>query len=67
MQKLLKRKANKSGVEYALMQDGDTFGVWRLRENYAPHLKGGMSKVWRYIEKGLTREAADNLFNRRSA
>ncbi len=67
MRKTLSVKINKRGIKYALAQDGETFSVWKLCENYAPHCKGGMSQTWRYIEKGIPREAADTLFNRRSA
>jgi hypothetical protein len=60
-------KTNKRGIKYGMKQDGESFSVWKLCENYAPHCKGGMSQTWRYVEKGMTREAADKLFNRRAA
>lgn len=59
-------KTNKRGIQYALVQDGDKFGVYKLCENYCRHVKGGMAKAWRYVEKGMTREAAQALFDRRS-
>lgn len=66
MPKVIETAVNKSDVKYALTQDGETFGVYVLRENYASHCKGGMSQTWRYVEKDLTKEAAEKLFNRRS-
>jgi len=65
--KAIKAATNKRGIKYALIADGETFGVCKLCENYAPHCKGGMSKTWRYVEKGMTLEAATVLFNRRAA
>jgi hypothetical protein len=60
-------KENKRGIKYALSQDGETFSVWKLCENYAPHCKGGMSKTWRYVNRGMDRAAAETLFKRRAA
>ena len=65
--KLIETKVNKRGVKYALSTDGKTFGVFKLCENYAAHCKGGMSFTWRYVQKGMTLEAAQVLFNRRGA
>jgi hypothetical protein len=65
--KLIETKTNKRGIKYALGTDGNTFSVWKLCENYASHRKGGMSQTWRYIEKGMTQDAAAALFNRRGA
>lgn len=64
---LTKAKTNKRGIKYALGNNGQTFSVWKLCENYAPHRKGGMSQTWRYVAKDLTQDAALALFNRRSA
>lgn len=60
-------KTNKRAIKYMLAQEGEAFSVWKLCENYAPHCKGGMSQIWRYIERGLTKDAADALFKRRSS
>lgn len=65
--KLIQTQTNKRGIKYALGTDGNTFSVWKLCENYAAHRKGGMSQTWRYIEKNLSQENANQLFNRRSA
>ena len=65
--KVIQTKVNKNGIKYALSTDGATYGVHKLCENYAAHRKGGMSQTWRYVEKGLTLEAAQALFNRRGA
>jgi len=65
--KLIQAQTNKRGIKYALGTDGKTFSVWKLCENYAAHRKGGMSQTWRYIEKNLSQEAANQLFNRRAA
>lgn len=65
--KLIQAQTNKRGIKYALGTDGKTFSVWKLCENYAPHRKGGMSQTWRYVEKNLSQEAANQLFTRRAA
>ena len=65
--KLIAKKENKRGITYAIAKDGDTFGVWKLCENYCHNVNGGIAKSWRYVEKGLTEETALALFNRRSA
>jgi hypothetical protein len=65
MPKTIKTAISKRGIKFALTQKGETFGVYKLCENYAAHCKGGMSQTWRYIEIGMTREAAETLFSRR--
>lgn len=65
--KLIQEKTNKRGIKYALGTDGNSFSVWKLCENYASHRKGGMSYTWRYVQKGMTQDAAKALFNRRGA
>lgn len=66
--KAISVKTNKNGVKYALVgEGGETFRVIVERENYAPHCKGGMSKAWLLVEYGMTKDAAEKLFNRRSA
>jgi hypothetical protein len=67
MAQAIARKTNSKGVTYALVQDGESFGVYVRRENYAAHRKGGLSVSWRYVEKDMTRAAAQNLFDRRAA
>jgi hypothetical protein len=65
--KAIKVTTNKRGIQYALVQDGDTFGVYKLCENYSSHVKGGIAKAWRYVQKGMTFDAATNLFDKRGA
>ena len=65
--KMIERKTNRNGVDYAIFREGETFGVWKLCGNYCRHTAGGIRYVWRYVERGMTREAADKLFKRRSA
>lgn len=64
--KLIARKANKNGVVYSIQQEGEQFGVWKLCSNYCPHVPGGVKKVWRYIERGLSFEAAQALYDKKS-
>lgn len=65
--KAIKKAASKSGKEFLLTQDGETFGVYALCSNYCRHAKGGIAKSWRYVEKGLSRDAAERLLARRAA
>jgi hypothetical protein len=62
----LQAKTNSRGIRYALTTNGSTFAVYKLCENYAAHVRGGIAKTWRYVEKNMTREAAEQLFARRS-
>lgn len=64
--KAIQNKTNKRGVSYALVQDGETFGVYKLCENYCRHVKSSIAKSWRYVEKGLSYEAAKTIFDRRA-
>ena len=64
---VLEKRKNKKGVIYALVATGSVFEVWKLCENYSRHIKGGIEKTWRYVEKNMSRESAETLFNRRSA
>lgn len=59
-------KTNSNGIKYALTTDGQTFGVYKLCENYSRHVRGGIAKTWRYVSKNLDRAAADALFARRT-
>lgn len=59
-------KTNSKGIRYALVTDGATFSVYVERENYCRHARGGIAKSWRYVERGMTREAAEALFKRRT-
>jgi hypothetical protein len=58
----IKIESNKAGKRFALVQSGDSFGVYAECHNYASHCKGGFSVTWRYCEKGLTKDDADALF-----
>ena len=65
--KTLKTKVSKAGVKFALVAyENGTFGVYKLCQNYAAHCKGGMSSTWRYVQKGMTFEAAEILFEKRA-
>ncbi|KGC37670.1 hypothetical protein [Burkholderia pseudomallei] len=63
----IERKANAKGVVFALVTDGATWEVWKLCENYNGKVRGGISKTWRYVEKGMTEQAARAMFGRRTA
>lgn len=65
--KALKIETNKAGKRFALVANGETFGVYAECFNYAGHCKGGFAVTWRYCEKGLTREAAETLLARKAA
>ena len=65
--KALQIKTNKRGIKYALVIDGNSYGVWKLCENYNGHVRGGIKKTWRQVERNITLEAATALFNRRGA
>jgi len=43
----------------------NSYGVWKLKENYDGRVRGGISKRWAYIEKGLEYDAAKQLFERK--
>jgi hypothetical protein len=60
------KKANVNGVVFALITDGITWEVWKLCENYNGQVRGGMEKRWRYVEKGMTEDAARKMFERRT-
>lgn len=63
--KTIIKKENKKGTVFALIRGDESWEVWRLAENYNGAVKGGLSKTWRYVEKGLTEEKAKQLFDRR--
>ena len=63
--KAIKQAMNKNGIRYALVQNDSTFAVYKLCENYCRHQKGGIAKVWRYVQKDMTFDDAEILFNRR--
>ena len=65
--KAIKTKTNRRGIQYALVQDGNTFSVYKLCVNYNRHIKGGLQQAWRYVQRGMTFEAASQLFDRRGA
>jgi hypothetical protein len=69
-QQILQRATNSKGVTYSLQIDSGSlanpetpYGVWKLCINY---VRGKDVKTWRYIEKGLSLDAAQKLFDRRS-
>lgn len=63
--KAIKIGTNKAGCRFAIVQSGDTFAVYRECQNYAAHVRGGIAKTWRYVERGLALAAAEALFARK--
>ena len=63
--KALNIQANKSGKRYALVQNGDTYGVYAECSNYSRHVRGGIEKTWRYCEKGLNKDTAIALMTKK--
>lgn len=64
--KAIKVGENKRGEKIALVTSKDGFSVYRRAENYNGHVRGGLEYSWRYIARGLTRDAADALFAKRA-
>jgi hypothetical protein len=71
--KAIQIKVNKNGVKYGLFSDLNflsvddcIYAVYVVCENYNRHAKGGIAKTWRYVERNLSLEAAQKLFDRRS-
>jgi hypothetical protein len=60
--KAINTKTNSKGIQYALVVDNDKYGVYKLCENYARHIKGGIAKSWRYIQKNMSFDDANKLF-----
>lgn len=62
------RKANRKGIMFALVSyiDG-TFGVYKRCENYSGKVRGGIEYTWRYVQRGMDRDAAQAMFNRRTS
>jgi hypothetical protein len=67
MNNAIEKKANKKGTVFALVQEGSTFGVWKLCSNYCGQVRGGISKSWRYVQRQLNEADARALFERRIA
>lgn len=66
--KAIAKKQNSKGIQYALVDCANgTFAVYKLCENYSRHVKGGIERAWRYVEKGMSYEAATALYARRTA
>lgn len=64
----------KTGNVYAFGRTADLDGqpidaggyyVFKLCENYAGHVRGGIAKTWRYIDRNLSHADAVALMNRR--
>ena len=65
---------NKEGTIYAFGRDKKLDGqpeekggyiVWKLSQNYAGHVRGGISKKWVYVKKDLSYSDAVKLMNKR--
>ena len=63
--KAIKKGQNSKGKVYAVVTDGITFEVWALCENYDAKVHGGISKSWRYVQKGMSESDAMKVFNKR--
>lgn len=78
--KAIKTGQSKKGIKFAIVEsfkeivtedrrivktDEKQYAVYKLCENYAGHVRGGIASTWRYIEKGLTLSAAETLFNKK--
>lgn len=66
---IFQTKTNKRGIKYGMAQSNESgfFGVYKLCENYSSaSQKTGTTLTWRYVEKDMTREAAEVLYGRRS-
>ncbi|EOK5389639.1 hypothetical protein ACFZOW_17140 [Pseudomonas aeruginosa] len=63
---IVSRKQNSKGATYSIQREGENFGVWKLCENYCRHSADGIRRTWRYVERGMTLEAAQKLFDRRT-
>jgi len=61
----VKKQANSKGVIFALLSGKNGFEVWKLCENYSRTARGGITRQWRYIQKGMDQVSAERLFNRR--
>jgi hypothetical protein len=60
--KAINTKTNSKGIQYALVMDNDKYGVYKLCENYSRHIKGGIAKSWRYVQKNMSFDNANKLF-----
>lgn len=61
------KQARKSakGVIYAPGKSADGYLIFKLCENYAGHVPGGIAKSWRYVARGLSLDEAKALFEKR--
>jgi hypothetical protein len=67
--KITQTKVNQRGIKYGFAQCDRTgvYGVFKLCENYSSaSQKTGLTQTWRYVEKDMTKEAAEVLYARRS-
>ncbi len=64
--KAIAKNTNTVGTVFALVEyENGTYGVYKLCSNYDGNVRGGITKIWRYVEKDLSEETARNLYNRR--
>lgn len=63
--KCIAKKVNLVGTIFALVTDGTTWEVWKQCHNYNQQCLGGMRRVWRYVQKGMTEAEARALYERR--
>ena len=60
---------NSKGVVFAPGKCDITgkYVIFKLCENYAGHVRGGISKTWRYIAKDLSLDEARALLEKKAA
>lgn len=63
--KALKIGANQVGTRYAIVPMKGTYWVWVECKNYSGQVRGGIQTTWRYCEKDLTLEAAEQVFTKK--
>ncbi len=59
---------NSKGVIFApgKCESSGKYLIFKLCENYAGHVRGGIAKTWRYIAKDLTLEEAKSLLAKKA-
>ena len=67
MTEIYKNKAHRSskGVLYAPGKDDRGYVVFKLCENYAGHVRGGIAKTWRVVKQELSLTEAMAVMEKR--
>jgi hypothetical protein len=58
---------NTVGTRFAVVPKNGAFSVWKECQNYASHVRGGLSTSWRVCASGLSVEAAEAMYNKKIA